>query len=91
VRDFSESERPEGKGTFGTFHYFIKIQAGDRRHPETIPYRCCLSALAGFGTFRRAGPARIDVSILEEGMAVNLERREKPPITEAGRGSCKKR
>ena len=47
------------------------IQAGDRRHPDTLPYRCCLSALAGFGRLRRAGPARTGASILEEREAVN--------------------
>jgi len=34
------------------------IRAGDRRHPETAPYRCFLSDLTGFGALRRAGPAR---------------------------------
>jgi len=36
----------------------MNIRAGDRRHPETLPYRCCLSTLAGFGRLCRAGPAR---------------------------------
>jgi hypothetical protein len=33
-------------------------RAGDRRHPETLSYRCCLSTLAGFERLCRAGPAR---------------------------------
>ena len=41
----------------------INIRAGDRRHPETLPYRCCLSTLAGFGRLCRAGPARTGVRI----------------------------
>jgi len=49
----------------------FNIQAGDRRHPETLPYRCYLSVLAGFGRLRRAGPARTAASILEEGVTVN--------------------
>jgi len=36
----------------------MNIRAGDRRHPEALPYRCCLSTLAGFGRLCRAGPAR---------------------------------
>lgn len=36
----------------------MNIRTGDRRHPEILPYRCCLSALAGLGRLCRAGPAR---------------------------------
>ena len=43
----------------------MNIRAGDRRHPETLPYRCCLSTLAGFGRLCRAGPARTWARILE--------------------------
>jgi hypothetical protein len=49
---------------------FHNIRAGNRRHPETLPYRCYLSVLAGFGRLRRAGPARTGASILEEKWAV---------------------
>ncbi|GAB4503473.1 MAG: hypothetical protein Fur0043_04650 [Anaerolineales bacterium] len=69
----------------------VNIQAGDRRRPETSPYRCCLSALAGFGGFRRAGPARTSASIPEEGGTVNLEGQTNPSITEAGAGAGKRR
>jgi len=48
----------------------MNIRAGDRRHPETLPYRCCLSTLAGFGRLCRAGPARTLVSIIEQGRSV---------------------
>jgi len=33
-------------------------RAGYRRHPETLPYRCYLSILAGFARLCRAGPTR---------------------------------
>jgi hypothetical protein len=51
--------------------FVVKVQAGDRRHPDTLPYRCYLSVLAGFERLRRAGPARTGASILEERKAVN--------------------
>ncbi len=54
--------------------FVVKIQAGDRRHPDTLPYRCYLSVLAGFERLRRAGPARTGASILEERKAVNSKR-----------------
>ena len=58
------------------------IRAGYRRHPNTLPYRCYLSILAGFERFRRAGPARTGARILEVKGGVNfnavlLRRREK--------------
>jgi len=43
----------------------MNIRAGDRRHPETLPYRCCLSTLAGFGRLCRAGPARTVIRIID--------------------------
>jgi len=50
---------------------YMNIRAGDRRHPETLPYRCCLSTLAGFGRLCRAGPARTWARILEVRRHVN--------------------
>src|SRR5512138_859415 len=48
------------------FDVIVKnARAGDRRHPETLPYRCCLSTLAGFERLCRAGPARTVASIIE--------------------------
>lgn len=38
--------------------FIENARAGDRRHPETLSYRCCLSTLAGFERLCRAGPAR---------------------------------
>src|SRR5215218_4790713 len=49
----------------------INIRAGDRRHPETLSYRCCLSTLAGFGRLCRAGPARTLARIIEVTRDVN--------------------
>jgi len=49
----------------------MNIRAGDRRHPETLPYRCCLSTLAGFGRLCRAGPARTWARIIEVRGCVN--------------------
>jgi len=47
------------------------IRTGDRRHPETLPYRCCLSTLAGFGRLCRAGPARTLARIIDVMCGVN--------------------
>jgi len=49
----------------------MNIRAGDRRHPEALPYRCCLSTLAGFGRLCRAGPARTMGRITEQNGDVN--------------------
>src|SRR4029450_7966668 len=49
----------------------MNIRAGDRRHPEILPYRCCLSTLAGFERLCRAGPARTAVRIIEACIHVN--------------------
>jgi len=51
----------------------IYIRTGDRRHPEALPYRCCLSTLAGFGRLCRAGPARTVASILDVRCDVNSD------------------
>src|SRR5512138_2938952 len=51
----------------------INIRAGDRRHPETLSYRCCLSTLAGFGRLCRAGPARTKIRIIEAVIHVNCD------------------
>jgi len=56
LKEHIEQLKPSGR--FAYSERITNVRAGDRRHPETLPYRCCLSTLAGFGRLCRAGPAR---------------------------------
>ncbi len=52
-------KRAIGKANHTLFLYKMLISGQvTRRHPEGPAYRCFLSDLTGFTSFRRAGPAR---------------------------------